>query len=96
MDIIGSFVSVDSFKIDHVSNDMVLINNSVSSKHVSGNSSDFQGFLTIISFHNGDDTWIEGFRVSFKFPSDLEDSELTQGNFCLHVSELLLWKLEPS
>ena len=50
VDIVCSFVSVDRFQVDHVSDDVVLVLDAVSAKHVTRRSRDFQRRLTIFTF----------------------------------------------
>lgn len=49
MDIVSSFISVDSFEVHHVSDNVVLVYDSVSSKHVSGNSRYLEGLLAVVA-----------------------------------------------
>lgn len=54
MDVLSAFVGVYCLQVAHVSDDVVLVNDTVTTEHVASITSDGKGFVTIIPLHNAD------------------------------------------
>ena len=63
MDVLSAFVGVDGLQVAHVSDDVVLVNDAVTTKHVAGIPSDVKGFYTIIPLHDTDHLWSQSVLI---------------------------------
>lgn len=91
VDIGGSFIGVDGFKVHHVADDVVLINNTVSSKHISRLAGDIERFDTRVSLDQRDHT---GVLLTFILQSsDAEGGVKAKGDLSHHVGQLELNQL---
>ena len=57
VDVVGTLVRVHSLQILGVTQHVVLIHNTVASKHVSGLTSDSQRLAAVVSFNDGNHLW---------------------------------------
>ena len=54
MHIMGTFIGIDGFQIDHVSHDMIIGGNAICAMHIASGARDIEGFAAAIAFDQRD------------------------------------------
>jgi len=49
MDVVGAFIGVHGLQVRHHAHDVVLVNDTVATKHVTSNSGNVEGLATIVA-----------------------------------------------
>merc|ERR1719313_749183 len=54
MNVVGSLIRVDSFQVHHMSNNVIFVGNTISTKHITAMACNVKGFATGVALHKRD------------------------------------------
>ena len=92
MNVVGALISVDSLKVAHMSDDVVLVNDAVATEHITGISGDLKSLSTVIALDHRDHLGGESSLLVFQ-ARHAGDSMKTQSDLSAHISHLFLHQL---
>jgi len=91
VDVVSAFIRIDGLQICCVSNNVILIYNSIATQHITSFSCNIQRFATVVSLNDADHFRCQHVRILQL--RNLVYSVQTQSYFSHHICHFQLWNL---
>lgn len=95
MNVVGSLISVDGLEVAHMSDDVVLVYDAITTEHITGISGYLEGLATVVALDHRDHLGGKSSLLVFQARHS-GDSMETQSNLSAHIGHLFLHELSLS